>query len=58
MKYKEIEEDGGRHSNSNALQQKYCLNTFTQKGHPRRNVAKNNNSKLFLIPYRLLSSFL
>jgi hypothetical protein len=52
MKYKEIEEDGGRHSNSNALQQKYCLNTFTQKGHPRRNVAKNNNSKLFLIPYR------
>jgi hypothetical protein len=25
MKYKEIEEDGGKHSNSNALQQKIAL---------------------------------
>jgi hypothetical protein len=57
MKYKEIEEDGGNHSNSNALQQKYCLNTFTQKGHLRKNMAKNKNPKLFLIPYCLLSSF-
>jgi hypothetical protein len=40
MKYKEIEEDGGRHSNSNAPQQKHCLNTFTQKGHLRIKRAK------------------